>query len=185
MGEGKVHHNGCESPDPVWPAQEHWHAYQPWPEAGILLVSRVHKVPQWETENLGHLHGQEVIAGGSRASVRQLDALLDLPTPYIDTCLFPGLPFGLWFTIIHGSRITGKPGSEATCSSGGSPAGSGFTSTSDIPETSFDQGCQLPMHKCLIHVLFNPACGFLGISPLKTKTKQTKQNNESTYHGLT
>ena len=49
MGEGKVHH---EPPDPVWPAQEHWHAHQPRPEAGIPLVSRVHKVPQWETENL-------------------------------------------------------------------------------------------------------------------------------------
>ena len=148
MGEGKVHHNGCESPDPVWPAQEHWHAHQPRPEAGIPLVSRVHKVPQWETENLRHLHGREVIAGGSRASVRQLDALLDLPTPYIHTCLFPGLPvFGLWFTIIHGSRITG---SEGTCSSGGSPTGSGFahpTPTSDIPETTLVQGCQLPTHK--------------------------------------
>ena len=91
----------------------------------VHLVSRVHKVPQWETENLRHLHGQKVIAGGSRASVRQLDALLDLPTPYIDIYLFPGLPvFGLWFSIIYGSRITG---SEATCSSGGSPTWSGFS----------------------------------------------------------
>ena len=135
-------------------------------------MSRVHKVLQWETENLGHLHGQEVIASSLRASVRQLDALHDLPTPYLDTCLFPGLPvFGLWFTIIHGSRITG---SEGTCSSGGSPTGSGFahpTPTSDIPETSLVQGCQLPMHKWQdsaslmhdqFHVLFNPVCGFLG-----------------------
>ena len=101
MGEGKVHHNGCEPPDPVWPAQEHWHAHQPRPEAGIPLVSRVHKVPQWERENLRHLHGQKVIAGGSRASVRQLDALLDLPTPYIDTCSQASSVFGLWFTIIY------------------------------------------------------------------------------------
>ena len=159
----------------MWPPQEHWHAHQPRPEAGIPLVSRVHKVPQWETENLGHLRGQEVIAGGSRASVRQLDALLDLPTPYIHTCLFPGLPFGLWFTIIQGGRITGKAGSEVTCSSGGSPTGSGFahpTPTSDTPETSLVQGCQLL--SCL---------WFPGDFPTKNQTK-TKKNNECTYHGL-
>ena len=91
-----------------------------------------------------------MIAGGSRASVRQLDALLDLLTPYIDTlaCSQASSIFGLWFSILHGSKITGKSGSEGICSSGGSPTGSGFAPpTSDIPETSLVQGCQLPMHK--------------------------------------
>ena len=67
-------------------------------ERKVVGMSRVQKVPQWETKNLGHLHGQEVITDGSRASVRQLDALCSQASPVT----------GLWFSIIHGSRITGK-----------------------------------------------------------------------------
>jgi len=51
-GKDEVCHDGCEPPNLVWPTQEHWHAHQPRPVAGISPVGRVNQVLYCEMENL-------------------------------------------------------------------------------------------------------------------------------------
>ena len=98
----------------------------------------------------------------------QLDGLLDLPTPYIHTCLFPGLPvFSLWFSIIHGSKITGTLGMGLLVQVEGVHPNIRYTRNLISSRLLTTHAQTSP----------SPACGFLGISPLKTKPKQKRTMN--------